>query len=610
MATTPMSRVVGHLRRVALLQEADRLTDSQLLESFLIGQEDTAFEALVRRHGPMILGVCRRVLNDRHDAEDAFQATFLVLLRKAASIGKRELVANWLHGVAYRTALKARKATVRRRAKERQVEDMPQKQVAREDAIQDMLPLLDQELTRLPDKYRVPIILCDLEGKTRKAAAKQLAVPEKTLSTRLERARTMLAKRLSRHGPAPSGSAVAIAVSQNMASASVPPSLVSSTVKIGALVVAGKIGPAAAISAKVAALTDGVVKGMFLTKLKTMAAVLVVVGTVGSGSTLLSEQILNGQESQVGDAGCSQRTLKAVSSKPAARATEEKDLLKLVKEATRAASETSGKGEGTYVASWVQSPVATIKGRIITAFSKGHYRLQINHETRLRELDKTTIVYDGSNVFSAEFSPRIMPLEAQGEVFDPGPGGRPATCFFWNVARLLSEVTDFDEVEKLIAPQKIAVQEKGKGLIECKYMLGNSTVIITASSEAGYNITQCQVMVPGKDYPLQEQKLKWKKANGVWYIVSFLEEFRGSKNGGGLLSRRHLNYDSFEPNVVVSPENFKIKAADLPDSARILDKRKNAPQREYYYYSRLASSDEVDNIEKSLKQMPANRLQP
>jgi RNA polymerase sigma factor (sigma-70 family) len=287
MATTPMSRVVGHLRKVALLQEADRLTDAQLLESFLLHGEEASFEALVRRHGPMILGVCRRVLHDRHDSEDAFQATFLVLLRKASSIGKRELLVNWLYGVAYRTALKARNATTRRRVKERQVRDMAQKQITTDGAIQDLLPLLDQELSRLPDKYRVPIILCDLEGKTRKKAAQQLRLPESTLSMRLDRARAMLAKRLARHGKVFSGGALALAVSQSMASPSVPPSLVSSTVKIGALVVAGKTGAAAAISAKVAALTEGVVKTMLLTKLKTMAAGVALLGVIAFGGGLL-----------------------------------------------------------------------------------------------------------------------------------------------------------------------------------------------------------------------------------------------------------------------------------------------------------------------------------
>ncbi len=288
-----MSRVVGYLRRVALLQEADRLTDAQLLESFLVGQEEAAFEALVRRHGPMILGVCRRVLHDPHDAEDAFQATFLVLLRKAAGIGKRELLANWLYGVAHRTALQARKSTARRRAKERQVEAMAQKQVTADDAIRDMLPLLDKELSRLPDKYRVPIILCDLEGKTRKNAAQQLGLPEATLSMRLDRARVMLGNRLARHGKTLSGSAVALAVTQSMASASVPHSLVASTVKSVSLIVAGKTGVAAAISAKVAALTEGVVRTMLLTKLKVLAVVLCVAATGTIGGGLLAQRTVN-----------------------------------------------------------------------------------------------------------------------------------------------------------------------------------------------------------------------------------------------------------------------------------------------------------------------------
>jgi RNA polymerase sigma factor (sigma-70 family) len=305
MATTPLSRVVGHIRRVALLQEAEGLTDARLVEAFLVRGEDAAFETLVRRHGPMVLGVCRRVLHDRHDAEDAFQATFLVLLRKASTIGKRELLANWLYGVAHRTALQTRKSARRQRTRERPVEDMARKQITcADDSIHAMLPLLDQELSRLPDNYRTPIILCDLEGKTRKKAAEQLGIPESTLSTRLTRARAMLAKRLARHGTILSGAAVALAVSQSMSAASVPPALVSSTVKIAALVVAGKAG--AVISAKVAALTEGVVKTMLLTKLKTIAVVLLVigVGTFGGGllaqrtlGTLTSDEVLKGTAS-------------------------------------------------------------------------------------------------------------------------------------------------------------------------------------------------------------------------------------------------------------------------------------------------------------------------
>src|SRR5712691_3461796 len=209
MATSEMSEVIQHLRRAVLLRDGAGLTDGQLLEGFITRHEEAGLAALVRRHGPMVWGVCRRVLHNHHDAEDAFQATFLVLVRKAASIVPGEMVANWLYGVAHQTALKARATTARRRARERQVKEMPEPQVVEQDLWPDLQSLLDQELSRLPDKYRVPIVLCDLEGKTYKEAARQLGVPEGTVAGRLARARTMLAKRLARHGLAVSGGALA-----------------------------------------------------------------------------------------------------------------------------------------------------------------------------------------------------------------------------------------------------------------------------------------------------------------------------------------------------------------------------------------------------------------
>ena len=128
------------------------------------------------RHGPLVLGVCRRVLRDAHGAEDAFQATFLVLVRRAASVVPREAVGNWLYGVAYRTALEARRAAARRRARERQVHDMPHPTARPQEIGRELRPLLDEELSRLPDKYRSAVVLCDLEGRTRKEAARQLGV--------------------------------------------------------------------------------------------------------------------------------------------------------------------------------------------------------------------------------------------------------------------------------------------------------------------------------------------------------------------------------------------------------------------------------------------------
>src|SRR5947209_12019311 len=161
MATGQLNRVVKHLHATALLADNAALGDAQLLERYLTRREEAAFAGLVRRHGPMVLGVCRRVLRNAHDAEDAFQATFLVLVRKAASIRPRGMVGNWLHGVACRTAAKARARHAKRRAKELA---MPAKHVRAQDTSEELHALVDRELSRLPDKYRAPLVLCELEG--------------------------------------------------------------------------------------------------------------------------------------------------------------------------------------------------------------------------------------------------------------------------------------------------------------------------------------------------------------------------------------------------------------------------------------------------------------
>jgi RNA polymerase sigma factor (sigma-70 family) len=291
MQTSQMSEVIRHLRRTVLLRDGAGLTDGQLLEDYISRRDEAALAALVRRHGPMVWHVCRRVLSNYHDAEDAFQATFLVLVRKAESIASRELVANWLYGVAYQTALKARTTAARRRTRERQVMEMPEPEGVPQDSRHGLQPLLDQELSRLPDKYRIPIVLCDLEGKTRKEAARQLGCPEGTVAGRLARARGMLAKRLARHGLAVSGGVLAAVLSQSSASASVPPSLVSSTIAAVTRFAAGQT-TAGGISVKVIALMEGVLKAMFLNKLKgvLLALALVLAVLAGGGGYLLPTQ--------------------------------------------------------------------------------------------------------------------------------------------------------------------------------------------------------------------------------------------------------------------------------------------------------------------------------
>jgi RNA polymerase sigma factor (sigma-70 family) len=286
MRTSPINRVIDHLRRTVLLPDGAGLGDGELLGSFIERHDETALAALVRRHGPMVWGVCRRLL-PHHDAEDAFQATFLVLVRKAASIRSREMVGNWLYGVAHQTALQARRTAARRRAREVQVTVMPDTEAVQQEQLPDVQPLLDEELSRLPDNYRVVIVLCDLEDRTRKEVARQLGVPEGTVAGRLVRARAMLAKRLTQRGVVLSGGALAAMLSQNVASAGVPALVVSNTIKVASLTAAGQ-ATTGVISVKVAALTEGVLKAMFLSKLKSVVGVLMVaVCLIGVGTAVV-----------------------------------------------------------------------------------------------------------------------------------------------------------------------------------------------------------------------------------------------------------------------------------------------------------------------------------
>jgi RNA polymerase sigma factor (sigma-70 family) len=290
MATSPMSEVIHHLRKAALRGEEVDLTDGQLLECFVSGREPAALEALVRRHAGMVWGVCRRLLAAPQDAEDAFQATFLVLVRKAASVKPRELVGNWLYGVAHQTARKARATAAKRRAQEKQVREMPEPEAAPRDLWDELQPLLDQELSRLPARYRTAIVLCDLEGKTRQEAARQLGLPPGTVGSRLARARALLARRLARHGLGVSGAALAAVLSREAAAADAPAAVLSSTSKAVTLVATGQAA-AGVISARAAALTEGVLKTMLLTKLK-IASVVLLAGVLGTavGASLLAGQ--------------------------------------------------------------------------------------------------------------------------------------------------------------------------------------------------------------------------------------------------------------------------------------------------------------------------------
>ncbi|HJT76306.1 MAG TPA: sigma-70 family RNA polymerase sigma factor, partial [Gemmataceae bacterium] len=223
MPQAPTGKLLRHVRQLLAGHDSQSTSDQELLRRFVVGREEAAFAALVRRYGPLVLGVCRRVLGHEQDAEDAFQATFLVLARRAASVRKQEALASWLHGTAHRVAAKARVTTARRRAGERRLAGRPSTEPADALTWGELRVVLDEELRRVPEQYRAPLVLCYLDGKTQDEAARQLGWTPGSVKGRLERGRSLLRTRLTRRGITLSAALLAAALAERAASAAVVP---------------------------------------------------------------------------------------------------------------------------------------------------------------------------------------------------------------------------------------------------------------------------------------------------------------------------------------------------------------------------------------------------
>jgi RNA polymerase sigma factor (sigma-70 family) len=279
-------------------------TDGQLLESFAERRDEVAFAKLMEIHGPMVHGVCSRILGNHHDAEDACQASFLVLAHKARSIASRASIASWLYGVARRTALKAKCARAKRQRMESQVITNTQPNSLPRDCWADIGPCVDLELSRLPEKYREALILCDLEGQSQLQAARQLHTTEGAISMRLTRARRILAGRLSRYGFALSATTIATLLSQNGNSIWASMTLVASTSKAAAMISAGQATTTAAVSADVTSLVQGVLKSMLLNNVfKAMLAAVLLAGIgLGTGGLVHRMQAAESAKEKSADA--------------------------------------------------------------------------------------------------------------------------------------------------------------------------------------------------------------------------------------------------------------------------------------------------------------------
>lgn len=244
-----------------------------LLAAFVERRDQYAFSELVRLHGPLVYGVCRRVVGSHHDAQDAFQATFLVLSQKAASIKHRELLCSWLYRVAYQVSLRAKAMLHRQRARERSMEDIQAIPASQPSVWAELAPILDDELSRLSDKYRLPLLLCDLEGSTQKQAASELGLPEGTVSTRLIKARELLARQLNRRGLTLSAGTLAVLLAENTASASLPEAWIATTLHTTNSLTTGGMTAQSLSTSKIATLAQEAMKPMLFVNLKVVAAI-------------------------------------------------------------------------------------------------------------------------------------------------------------------------------------------------------------------------------------------------------------------------------------------------------------------------------------------------
>jgi RNA polymerase sigma factor (sigma-70 family) len=292
MASGQPSPLLRHIRRLAGAAADGEQTDGQLLESFVSQHDQAAFEALLWRHGPMVLGTCRRITRGSQDAEDAFQATFLVLCRKAGSISRYESIGSWLHKVAFRIALKVKADAVRQAAANSPNLEAPAPDTHPELLWKDQRPMLDEELGHLPEKYRLPLVLHYLEGKTVAEVARELRWPSGTVLGRLARARDRLRTRLVRRGITLSAGALAPLLTQSAEAGPLPMLLATSTLKLAALSLLGQAALPGSIAPKAAILAKGMVQAMLLTKLKITAVILLTTTLIAAGGGALLQQAI------------------------------------------------------------------------------------------------------------------------------------------------------------------------------------------------------------------------------------------------------------------------------------------------------------------------------
>jgi len=305
MAATTLGAFLQRLKHAMSAETLAACSDQELVERFRSGRDDAVFLAILDRHGPMVFQVCRRLLSSAADVEDAFQATFLILIRGGHTVRRNASLASWLHGVAWRTAMKLRTQSARRRRREVRSARSESATVTDGTTWGEVRCILDDELRRLPENLRTPLVLCYLEGRTQDEAATQLGVSKSTLRRNLDRGRERLGRRLARRGVTVGAVLGAGLASECTQGADVSRALLLRTIASASSMAANVAAPAAVLPARVAALTDGVIKTMYYGKYKSIVAVLACSVALGVGMMQIRPELASAQD-------------KSTSAKPAA----------------------------------------------------------------------------------------------------------------------------------------------------------------------------------------------------------------------------------------------------------------------------------------------------
>jgi RNA polymerase sigma factor (sigma-70 family) len=566
-----LGALLDYLRSLSTVP-GEQANDAVLLDRFIAERDDAAFAQLYQRHGPLVWGVCRRVLGQGADAEDAFQATFLVLLRKAHAIGKRTSVRSWLYGVAYRVAARARAQRMR----------PPPTVVAaaapdpgRSAQARELRAVLDDEVSRLPERLRLAIVCCYFEGRTHDDAARLLGCSRGTIASHVARARHRLRDRLARRGLTLGAGALGMALAQEAerAAAAMPAIMLANT----------------AVSARVAALAKGATRAMFMSKLITTSVCLV-------GLLLLAGILTAAALATPGDP-TAQNKVQPQPERQAAAQAPAPDPLDAARKASIAAADLRSATGTAVFEQYVQEqgakePTLTTRAKVKVFFDQGKYLLRFTYETKRENTTYETrdgkvtkaklvewkprefvILYDGKDAYSITFADAIRPAGCMMEIYP----AMPVPEFPWkDVARLGLQMLDVDGVLKNLGRDAVTMAKLPAGVFRGTFHYKGAPVQCTfdVAAAADFNVTAVNVTNQGDATVVQKRTATWKKVAGRWYALELVDQFDNRHlSATGSLTRSVLRYDTFEPGATIDPKQFTLAALPIPERVYRLDRR-------------------------------------